>query len=139
MAQTIAEVMTSDPRTLDARSSVQEAARVMKIDDIGDVIVCDGESACGIVTDRDIAVRVVAEGRNPAEVHLGDICSKDLAAVSTQTSIEDAVALMRERALRRLPVCQDGRPVGIVSIGDLAQERDRGSALASISSAPPNT
>jgi signal-transduction protein with cAMP-binding, CBS, and nucleotidyltransferase domain len=139
MAQTIADVMTPNPRTLDARSTVEQAAQAMKKHDIGDVIVCDGDSVCGIVTDRDIAVRVVAEGRAAADVQLGDMCSKDLTTVSTQTTIEDAVALMRDKAVRRLPVCDSGRPVGVVTIGDLAQDRDRDSALASVSSAPPNT
>lgn len=138
MPETIADVMTPDPHTLDARATVEEAAQAMKQDDIGDVIVCEGDNVCGIVTDRDIAIRVVAEGRAAADVRLGDICSKELTTVSTQTSIEDAVGLMRQKALRRLPVCEDGRPVGVVTIGDLAQARDRDSALASVSSAPPN-
>jgi CBS domain-containing protein len=139
MTQTVADVMTTDPRALDVTSSVEEAARAMREEGIGDVIVCDDGAVCGIVTDRDIVVRVVAEGRGPGSVRLGEMCSSDLAAVTGDTPVGEAVTLMRDRALRRLPVVDGRRPVGIVSLGDLAAERDPESALADISVAPPNT
>lgn len=140
MAQTIQEVMTANPISLSATATVGEAAKAMRERDVGDVIVLDeGDSLCGIVTDRDIVVRAVADERPPSEVRLGDICSHEVTTVGPSTSVRDAVRLMRERALRRLPVVEGGKPVGIVSIGDLAIEREPESALADISAAPSNT
>jgi CBS domain-containing protein len=140
MAQKIREVMSPDPTALLATTTIGDAARAMRENDIGDVIVLDdNNSMCGIVTDRDIVVRAVADDRQPSEVRLGDICSRDLTAVAPDDPVEDAVRTMRENALRRLPVVDNGRPVGIVTLGDLAIERDPESALAGISAAPPNT
>jgi CBS domain-containing protein len=131
--------MTPNPVAMSAGSMVTDAARAMRDNDIGDVVVLDSnENVCGIVTDRDIAVRAVAEGRNPAEMELKDICSRALVALGPGSSVDDAVRLMREQALRRLPVVEAGKPVGIVSLGDLAMERDPESALAEISAAPGN-
>jgi CBS domain-containing protein len=138
MANSVREVMTNDPRTLDSDASASEAARLMQQYDIGDVIVLDGTSVRGIVTDRDIVVRAVAQGREPALVRLASICSDDVTTVRPDDSIDTAVALMRERALRRLPVVEDGQPVGIVTLGDVAVARDPQSVLADVSSAPPN-
>ena len=138
MAQTLREVMTQNPKLFPASSTVADAARAMRDDDMGDVLVERDGVLCGIVTDRDIVVRAVAENRNPAEIKIGDICSRDLATLTPDTSVEDAVRLMRERALRRIPVCDDGKAVGVVSIGDLAIDRDGQSALADISAARPN-
>ena len=139
MAQSIRDVMTADPVTIADSSSVLEAAQAMRDADIGDVIVLDdGGQVCGIVTDRDIAVRLVAEGRDPSATKLQEICSRDVAAVSPSDSVGDAVKLMRAKAVRRAPVIQGGEVVGIVSIGDLAVSRDPDSALADISAAPPN-
>lgn len=131
--------MSSDPVCLPAGSTVAAAAAAMRDADIGNVIVQDDGQVCGIVTDRDIVVRVVADGRAPDTVKLGEICSQDLTVVSPNDDVDDAVALMRGRALRRLPVVDGGRPVGIVSLGDLAVERDPESALGGISAAPANT
>ncbi len=139
MPQSIRDVMTPSPRAMDARASVQEAAKAMLDDDIGDVIVCDGDTVCGIVTDRDITIRTVAHGKDPAATKLGEICSEDLTSLSLGDTVDDAVRLMREKAIRRIPVLDDGKPVGIVSIGDLAIDLDADSALADISKAPPNT
>jgi CBS domain-containing protein len=101
-------------------------------------VVVEGEAVRGIVTDRDIAVRAVAEGRGP-DTPLADVLSGEVVTVAPQDRIEAVVDLMRERAIRRIPVVQDGRLVGIVSIGDLAIERDPDSALANISAARENT
>ncbi len=139
MPEIIRNVMTASPRTLDARATVQEAAQTMLEHDIGDVIVCDGENVCGIVTDRDITIRAVAPGKDPAATKLGDICSKELVTLSPDDSVDDAVRLMRDKAIRRVPVVEGGKPVGVVSIGDLAIDLDRQSALADISTAPPNS
>jgi CBS domain-containing protein len=140
MAEGIRDVMTPNPQTLPESTIVREAAETMRANDIGDVIVVDDNGKLtGIVTDRDIVVRVVAEGRDPRATRLGDIASRELTALAPEDPIERAVELMRERAIRRLPVVEQGKPVGIVSIGDLALERDPDSALADISAAPPNT
>jgi CBS domain-containing protein len=139
MARTVQEVMTPGPVTMAAGFRLNDAAKRMKDRNIGDVIVLDGAVVCGVVTDRDIVVRAVAEGLDPKSTTLGDICSRELVTVAPHDSVKDAVKLMREHALRRLVVLDGYNPVGIVSIGDLAIERDAGSALAEISSAAPNT
>jgi CBS domain-containing protein len=135
----VAELMTKDPMTLDVMNTAAEAALAMAERDIGDVIVRDGDQVCGIVTDRDIVVRAVAQNRNPVTVTLGEICSRTMVTLSPDDSVDEAIRLMSERALRRLPVVAEGRAVGIVSLGDLAVERDRQSVLGEISAAPPNT
>jgi CBS domain-containing protein len=138
MAAKIAEVMTPRPVTMSPDAPVAEAASAMRDADVGDVLIVRGKDLVGIVTDRDIAVRVVADGQDPRSTTVGEISSGDVTAVSPEDDIDRAVALMRDKALRRLPVVESGQPVGIVSIGDLAVERDSTSALADISAAPPN-
>ena len=112
MAQKIRDVMTPNPTALPATTSIADAAHAMRDKDIGDVIVLDGGNrVCGMVTDRDIVVRAVADDRHPSEVRLGDICSRDLTAVGPDDAVEDAVWRMRENALRRLPWHRrEGRP-----------------------------
>lgn len=139
MAQSIRDVMSTDPITLPASAAITDAAQAMRDSDIGDVIVLDdSQSVCGIVTDRDITVRAVAEGRDPSSTKLGDICTRDLQSLGSDASVGDAVRLMTEKAIRRLPIIEGGKPVGIVSIGDLATTHDPESGLADISSAPAN-
>jgi CBS domain-containing protein len=138
MAQSIRDVMTANPVSLSAASSVVEAARCMRDSHIGDVIVLENGRICGIVTDRDIVVRAVAEGRDPSTTKLANICSEELTTLSPTDNVDDAILLMREKAIRRLPVVEGGKPVGIVSIGDLATSRDPHSALGHISAARPN-
>jgi len=139
MTERIRDVMTTNPQTLPESTIVREAAETMRANDIGDVIVNDDNGQLtGILTDRDIVVRVVAEGRDPRATRIGDIASRELTAVSPDDPLDRAVQLMRERAIRRLPVVEQGKPVGIVSLGDLALYRDPDSALADISAAPPN-
>jgi CBS domain-containing protein len=144
MTQSLRSVMTPnpitmpDPITMPATSSVFEAACAMRDANIGDIIVLDGGRTCGILTDRDIVVRAVAGGRDIARTKVAEICSQELTTVSPTDSVEDAVRLMREKAIRRLPVVEGDKPVGIVSIGDLAVSQDPHSALGNISAAPPN-
>jgi CBS domain-containing protein len=138
MAQSIREVMTADPRTVSTDATLQDAAREMKNDDIGAVLVEDKGSVAGILTDRDIVVRAIAEGRDPSSTKVGDVASRDVTTLTPDSSVEDAIRIVREQHVRRIPVVQDGRPAGIVSIGDLAIERDTDSALADISAAPAN-
>src|SRR5579884_1486376 len=139
MAQTVADVMTRNPATVERHASAAEAARQMAAADAGDVIVLDNGTVCGIVTDRDIAIRLVAEGRDPGTPVAEIVSDSDLVTVSPYTSIEQAIQLIRGRAVRRLPVVQQGRAVGVVSLGDLAIEQDPDSALADVSAAKGNT
>jgi CBS domain-containing protein len=138
MAQSIREVMTADPRTVESSATLTDAAQAMRDDDIGAVLVVDGGRVTGIVTDRDIAVRAVAEGADPQATKVADVCSSQLSTLTVDQTVEDAIRLVRENNVRRIPVVQDGRPAGIVTIGDLAIERDTESALAEVSAAPPN-
>jgi CBS domain-containing protein len=140
MAQKVREVMTSAPVTMHPGQPLTTAAAAMRDQGIGAVLVADGGKLTGIVSDRDIVVRAIADGRDPGSTTLADVCSGDTVTVTPDEDAEEAVRRMREHAVRRLPVVADGgKPVGIVSIGDLAIERDERSALADISAQPPNT
>ena len=130
--------MTPHPVVLPGTASVHEAARAMRDAEIGDVIVIENNQVCGIVTDRDIVVRTVAETQDPATTTLADLCSHRLLTVTPTDSVEEAVRLMRTHAIRRLPVVDGGQAVGMVSLGDLAVEREPHSALGEISAAPPD-
>lgn len=110
----------------------------MRTQNIGDVVVADGQEVVGLLTDRDITVRAVAEGVDPMAVSVRSVCTPGPLVVAPDDPVADAVALMREHAVRRLPVVEDGLPVGMVSLGDLAEARDPGSALADISRAEPD-
>jgi len=113
--------MTSDPTTVEARTTVQEAARKMQSEDVGSLPIVEGERLIAIVTDRDIAIRVVAEGKGP-ETTVGEIASQDLVTIDPQQSLDEAARLMGEHQLRRLPVCEkDGSLVGILAQADVAQ------------------
>jgi CBS domain-containing protein len=138
MAQSIREIMTADPQTVSSDATLEEAAREMQSDDIGAVLVTDNGDVAGILTDRDIVVRAVAEGRDPSSTKVADVATRDVKTLTPDSSVDDAIKLVREQNVRRIPVVEDGRPAGIVSIGDLAIERDTDSALADISSEPPN-
>jgi CBS domain-containing protein len=138
MSEQVKDVMTSDPITVAAGDSVVVAARRMKEAAVGSMIVMDGDRIHGIVTDRDIAIRVVAEGSDPAQTRVQEITSDNPVTLEPESSVDDAIRVMSDRAIRRLPVVEDGRPVGIVSLGDLAIDRDPGSVLGEISSAAPD-
>ncbi len=138
MATRIREIMTPDPVIMQASATAAEAARVMRDKGIGDVIVYKDNRFCGIVTDRDLTVRVLSERQPPAEATLESVCSREITALSPDDTTDAAVRLMRKKAVRRLPVVDDGQVVGIVSLGDLAMHLDRRSALADISAAAAN-
>jgi CBS domain-containing protein len=131
-------VMTQDVVALPTETSLADASRAMRERDIGDVLVVDGDRLAGIVTDRDIVVRAIAEDRSPSDTTLGELATGDVTSLSPEDSVEDAIRIMRDQAVRRIPVVENHRPVGIVSIGDLAVERDPNSALADISVADPD-
>jgi CBS domain-containing protein len=139
MNDNIRDIMTPNPHTIQPSASVLDAAQIMRKSDVGDVIVVEGKRLFGILTDRDIVVRALAEGRDPESTRVSDICSRELTTVQATASVGTVVRTMREKAVRRLPVVEEtGEVVGIVSLGDVAVGRDRHSALADISAAPPN-
>jgi CBS domain-containing protein len=117
--------MTSNPSNVETSSSVVEAARLMKSEDVGSIPVTEGDRLVGIVTDRDIAIRVVAEGKDVRSVTVGEIASKDLVTVDPQQDLDEALRLMAQHQVRRLPVVEeDGRLVGILAQADVAQQGD---------------
>ncbi|MEU6811434.1 CBS domain-containing protein [Streptomyces sp. NPDC046831] len=139
MADYVRDVMTPGVVAVRPDASLAEAARLMRDQDIGDVVVADGQRVVGVLTDRDITVRAVAEGRDPQTVSVRAVCTPDPQVVGPHDPVSAAVALMRRHAVRRLPVVEDGLPVGMVSLGDLAGADRAGSALADISRAEPDT
>ena len=138
MAQQVKDVMTPTAVTVRPDASLVEAAQLMRAEDIGDVIVARDGEVIGVLTDRDITLRAVADGVDPLTVSCQAVCTPDPVTVSPGWDVTEAVSLMRRHAVRRLPVVADGRPPGVLSIGDLAQERDPDSALADISRAAPD-
>src|SRR2546429_8641296 len=116
MVQTIGEIMTRDVVRLQVDTTLDEAAKVMRDEDIGDVVVVDNDRLVGLVTDRDIVVRAVADGLLPGETTVGSVVTRDPVTVRPDDTATDAALLMRERAVRRLPVCDEQGLVGIVSI-----------------------
>jgi len=138
-SETIRGVMSPCPRVLSPDVSAQAAAELMRNEDIGDVLVIgEDHRLIGILTDRDIVVRILAEGRD-LQTPIADVCSRELTTIGPDEPIRQAVNLMRERAIRRLPVVENGQVVGMLTLGDVALERDSRSTLADISAAPPNT
>jgi len=131
------DVMTAEPIVLQRDQPIADAAQAMRDHAVGSVLVVDGDTLCGLVTDRDIVVRAVADSASPGSP-VGDVCSPDLIAIDAGDNVLDAARVMQANAVRRLPVMAGGRIVGMVSIGDLALTQDDASALADISAARPN-
>jgi CBS domain-containing protein len=138
MARTINEVMTHDPRTVSAESTLTDAAVLMRDDDVGAIVVEREGAIAGVVTDRDIVVRAIAQGHDPATTQVGDVASESVVTVTPDQSVEDVRRLMREHDVRRIVVEQGGRAAGIVSLGDLAVDGDADAELTDISAASPN-
>lgn len=139
MTQHVRDVMTSDPMTVEPQASVQAVARMMRDEDIGAVLVTEGGRLRGLVSDRDLVVRAMAEGGDPDRTTVAQACSEDLVTVGPDDDLILAVQVMREHSVRRVPVVdRESHPVGIVALADLAMERDPGSALGDISAARPN-
>jgi CBS domain-containing protein len=137
MGKGIREVMTSNPCTIDADKPVSYAAKMMRDEDVGLAPVVEGDRLVGTLTDRDIAIRVVAEGRDPDSTKTKDVASKDVVSVDPQQDLEEALRLMSEHQVRRLPVVEeDGRVVGVVAQADvarLADDRKTGEVVERIS------
>jgi CBS domain-containing protein len=121
MHKSIQEAMTPNPATVEPTTTAQEAARIMKSEDIGSLPIVEGDKLVGVITDRDLAIRIVAEGRG-TDTTVGEIASKDVVTIDPQQSIDEAARLMAEHQVRRLPVVEeDGRLVGILAQADIAQ------------------
>jgi CBS domain-containing protein len=139
MARQVREVMTPQPITLPLDAPLTEAARQMRDEKVGAVLITQDGMLCGLLTDRDIVVRAVADGRDLTGTRLAEICSAGIVTVDPDECTDTALRLMLDRAVRRLPVVQDGRPVGIVSIGDLTSDRDEPTALTGAGLMPPRS
>lgn len=137
---TIRDIMTKDVVCLPKKTSIREAAQKMRDSAIGDVLLQEEDGTlCGIATDRDIVIRAIAEGRNLEKTTIGEIASSKLTTLSPDDSVETAIKFMKDRAIRRIPVVEGKKAVGILSLGDLAIARDRKSAVGQISAAPPSS
>jgi CBS domain-containing protein len=125
MAKTVREVMTSKLCSIDTDKTVTYAAKMMRDEDVGLAPIVEGDRLVGVLTDRDIAVRVVAEGRDPEQVKVTDVASRDLVTLDPQQDLDEALRLMARHQVRRLPVVEeDGRLVGVVAQADVAQQGD---------------
>jgi CBS domain-containing protein len=120
MAKNVRDAMTENPRSIGTSASVVEAARLMRDQHVGSLPITDDEKLVGMITDRDITTRVVAEAADPTTTSVGDVYSQDLISVEPDNDLEDAVQLMASHQVRRLPVVEDGRLVGIVAQADIA-------------------
>ncbi|MEU4347258.1 CBS domain-containing protein [Streptomyces sp. NPDC023838] len=137
MARYVREVMTAGVAALRPDASLVEAAQLMRAQDVGDVLVARGDRLIGVLTDRDITLRAVADGADPLTVSVQSVCTRSPVCVGPDDEVATAVRLMRRHAVRRLPVVEDGRPLGMVSLADVAAHQDPHSALAEISRAAP--
>ena len=123
MSKTVADVMSEEPRSVSSEGAVREAAQVMLAEDVGSVPIVDGQDTLvGIITDRDIAIRVVAAGLDPSTTRVGMVASSDLHAVAPHESLDDAYERMTTWQIRRLPVVEGGRLVGMLAQADLVHE-----------------
>ena len=123
MGKSIREVMTSNPCTIDAEKSVAYAAQMMRDEDVGLAPIVEGDKLIGTLTDRDIATRVVAEGKDPQSITVREVASKNLVTIDPQQELDEALRLMAQHQVRRLPVVEeDGKLVGVIAQADVARE-----------------
>ncbi len=137
MDKKVRDIMTPDPVGVYYDQTISDTARVMRDAGVGAVLVVNGESLSGVVTDRDLVIRGIAGGAGP-ESPVGPLCSAKLVGVDAAADAAEAERLMRENAVRRLPVIDNGQIVGIVSMGDLAVSAGGDSPLAAVSKAQAN-
>jgi CBS domain-containing protein len=137
MAKSVRDAMTEGPRSIDASASVVEAARLMREEHIGSLPITDHEQLVGMITDRDITTRVVAEAADPKVTSVGDVHSRDIISVEPDNGLEEALLLMARHQVRRLPVVENGRLVGIVAQADIAlRENEKTAELVGAISEP---
>ena len=136
MAKSVRDAMTGDPRSIGATASVVEAARLMREQHIGSLPITDGEKLVGMITDRDITTRVVAEAADPNVTSVEGVYSRDLISVEPDNDLQEALQLMARHQVRRLPVVENERLVGIVAQADIAlgkNEKQTGELVEAIS------
>ncbi|MEE1664147.1 CBS domain-containing protein [Streptomyces sp. WAC07094] len=138
MTQHVRDIMTTAPVTVEPQTSVANVARLMRDQNIGAVLVTEKDHLRGLVSDRDLVVRALAQGADPEQTTVANACSDDLVTIGPDDDLDRAVEVMREYSIRRIPVVEGDHPVGIVSLGDMAIERDPRSVLGDISAARPN-
>ncbi|MFF9771887.1 CBS domain-containing protein [Streptomyces sp. NPDC014636] len=138
MTQHVRDIMTSQLVTVQPQASVTAVAQKMRDENIGAVLVIEDDELRGLVSDRDLVVRALAQGGDLEHTSVASACSGEVVTVSPDEDLDHAVELMREHSIRRLPVVEEGHPIGIIALGDLAIERDEKSALGDISAAKPN-
>ena len=140
MAMLVRHAMTETPQTSRPDMTAEDAAALMRQLDVGVIPVAEGEELVGLVTDRDLVVRVLAERKDPSKVRLGDIATRSPVTVTPDTELSEARDLMAEHKIRRLPVVKGNQIVGILSLGDVAvataSERQVGETLEHISESP---
>jgi CBS domain-containing protein len=138
MAQQVRQIMTDAPIAVSPKTPATEVAQLMRREDIGAVLVVEKDQLRGLVTDRDLVVRLLADGGSLDGRGAGEVCSHQLHTVRPDEDVDRAMEMMRERAVRRLPVVEDGQAVGIVSLGDMVMAQDPQSVLSDISGAEPS-
>ena len=137
MAKSVRDAMTADPRSIGASASVVEAARLMRERHIGSLPVTEDDRLVGMITDRDITTRVVAESAVPETTSVGDVYSRDLISVEPNSDLDEALRLMARHQVRRLPVVENDRLVGMVAQADIAlKESERTGELVGAISEP---
>jgi len=137
MGKSVRDAMTENPRSIGASTSVVEAARLMREQDIGSLPITDDEKLVGMITDRDITTRVVAEAADPTSTSVEDVYSRDLVSVEPNEDLDEALQLMARHQVRRLPVVENGRLVGIVAQADIAlKDNDKTAQLVEAISEP---
>lgn len=119
----VSEIMTTRVVSVEPGASVKDAAVLMNKHNIGAVPVVENGSMKGVVTDRDIVLRCVSEGRDPQSLHVSDICSSGAVSVGPAQSVSDALRIMSTEQVRRLPVMENGKLLGVVTLADIARER----------------
>jgi CBS domain-containing protein len=124
MVKKVQQLMTSDPCSIDVDKSVTYAAKMMRDENVGLAPIVEGDQLVGTVTDRDIVVRVIAEGKNPESTMVREIASTDLVTVEPQQDLDEALKLMAKHQVRRLPVVEGSRLVGVVAQADVARQAD---------------
>jgi CBS domain-containing protein len=122
MAKKINETMTANPCAIEAGKPISHAAKMMRDEDVGFASVVDGDRLVGTLTDRDIAVRVVAEGLDPEDTLVRDVATKNLITVEPEDDLDQALSLMARHQVRRVAVVDGGRLVGVVAQADVARE-----------------
>lgn len=128
----VREIMTKDVATATLDSTVEDVATMMKEDDVGSIPVLDDGELAGIVTDRDIVIRCIAEGKDPAETTVEDILTEELHTIEPDADADEAARIMADRQIRRIPVVEEGELIGVVSLGDIAVKEDTDAAGESL-------